>query len=280
MSPDPDSDPDRTVTEPTEYVSATTSTVPPALPTTPSTSPPPLVREDVPTSLRKFFAQPWVRRGTPEILFIKRAKRQSDRWSSHVAFPGGRSEPEDDDGHFTALRETWEETGLDLADKSFLGIGGLDDREITTSLGRRLLMILSPYVFLSTSPHTPAMDLQPSEVASAHWVPLDLLTGGHKTRWGDVKVDIASRLAPRSRTIRWGLRILIGSMHFQCILLPDRPDVRGAMEKDMEDDARKGKARDDGSGDLRLWGLTLGMTLVRTSSDGSELASSKANVVL
>jgi 8-oxo-dGTP pyrophosphatase MutT (NUDIX family) len=57
----------------------------------------------------------------------------------------------DDDRHaneFTldaAMRHTWEETGLDLQEKDYLCIGQLDDREITTSLGKRLLMILSPF---------------------------------------------------------------------------------------------------------------------------------------
>jgi 8-oxo-dGTP pyrophosphatase MutT (NUDIX family) len=95
------------------------------------------------------------------------------------------------------MRETWEEVGLDLAERDYLYVGQLDDREITTSLGKRLLMILSPHgnvyrelgnifyyylrltaplfrhlVFLHTSPVCPMPDLQPTEVASAHWVPL------------------------------------------------------------------------------------------------------------
>ena len=44
-----------------------------------------------------------------------------------------------------AMRQTWEEIGLDLAEASYTPIGQLDDREITTSLGKRLLMILSPF---------------------------------------------------------------------------------------------------------------------------------------
>ena len=43
------------------------------------------------------------------------------------------------------MRQTWEETGLDLAERDFTCVGQLDDREITTSLGKRLLMILSPF---------------------------------------------------------------------------------------------------------------------------------------
>ena len=43
------------------------------------------------------------------------------------------------------MRQTWEEIGLDLAERDFTCVGQLDDREITTSLGKRLLMILSPF---------------------------------------------------------------------------------------------------------------------------------------
>lgn len=39
--------------------------------------------------LENFFSQPWVQHGEPEILFIKRASRAGDRWTSHIAFPGG-----------------------------------------------------------------------------------------------------------------------------------------------------------------------------------------------
>ena len=46
------------------------------------------------------------------------------------------------------MRQTWEEIGLDLAEKHFLCVGQLDDREITTSLGKRLLRVLSVYLRL------------------------------------------------------------------------------------------------------------------------------------
>ncbi|CAM9763641.1 unnamed protein product, partial [Heterosigma akashiwo] len=49
-----------------------------------------------------------------EILFIKRAVNKRDRWSGHVAFPGGKSDPgETKIG--TAIRECQEEIGLDLS---------------------------------------------------------------------------------------------------------------------------------------------------------------------
>lgn len=96
-------------------------------------------------TLQRFFSLPWVQRGQPEVLYIKRASRETDKWSAHVAFPGGRKEDGDENGLYTAMRETWEEIGLDLAEKEFVNVGKLDDREITTSLGKRLLMVLSPY---------------------------------------------------------------------------------------------------------------------------------------
>ena len=91
---------------------------------------------------------------TPELLFIRRSPSTAPssststshgRWSSHIAFPGGRHEPSDESALYTAFRETWEEIGVDLAEREFVQVGRLDEREITTSLGKRLLMILSPF---------------------------------------------------------------------------------------------------------------------------------------
>ena len=39
-------------------------------------------------SLEEVFKQKWVQQGEAEVLFIKRAERKGDRWSSHVALPG------------------------------------------------------------------------------------------------------------------------------------------------------------------------------------------------
>lgn len=116
---------------------------------------------------------------------------------AQIAFPGGRREEDDEDALYTAQRETWEEIRIDLCERNVICIGQLDDREITTSLGKRLLMILSPFgaprphcesisqqqstVFLHMSPHCPVPELQASEVASAHWVPITYRALGHHT---------------------------------------------------------------------------------------------------
>lgn len=76
-----------------------------------------------------------------EVLFIRRAVVEGDPWSGHMAFPGGRRDPEDRSLLATARRETLEEVGLDLAS---LGrpLGRLDD--VPT---HRRGMVVSPFVF-------------------------------------------------------------------------------------------------------------------------------------
>ncbi|ORY25179.1 hypothetical protein BCR39DRAFT_471642 [Naematelia encephala] len=224
-----------------------------------------------------FFRLAWVNHPStvPELLFIRRSPGQStsnasqSRWSSHIAFPGGRQEPTDESPLYTAFRETWEEIGVDLAEKEFLQVGRLDEREITTSLGKRLLMILSPFVFLQTSPFSPPPELQPTEVSSVHWIPLSSLAPPFEPeQWSQIEIDISTRLSPRNSFIRWALRGLVGKMQFGCVLLPDEPDhVAEGFNLDMEFE----EPAEGGSGSwydkkagrrmLRLWGLSLGMTL-------------------
>lgn len=91
-----------------------------------------------PTSvqLENFFAQEWVQHGDPEVVFIKRAAREGDRWTSHVALPGGKRDPEDADDKATAVRETAEEIGLDLTSSEALFVGNLPERVVSTTWGK------------------------------------------------------------------------------------------------------------------------------------------------
>jgi len=83
--------------------------------------------------LDSFFSQTWAQNGDPEVLFIKRAARPGDRWTSHVALPGGKRDPEDADDKATAIRETMEEVGIDLSNEQALFVGNLPQRVITTT---------------------------------------------------------------------------------------------------------------------------------------------------
>ena len=84
----------------------------------------------------QFFAQSWVQRGDPEVVFIKRAARIGDHWTSHVALPGGKRDPGDEDDKAVAIRETSEEIGLDLKSPDAFFIGNLPERVVSTSWGK------------------------------------------------------------------------------------------------------------------------------------------------
>jgi 8-oxo-dGTP pyrophosphatase MutT (NUDIX family) len=58
-----------------------------------------------------------------QVLFVNRAKKASDPWSGQTALPGGKRNPEDHDLKQTVIRETLEETNINLLEYcSFLGI--------------------------------------------------------------------------------------------------------------------------------------------------------------
>ncbi|KAH0372902.1 L-lactate dehydrogenase, partial [Aureobasidium melanogenum] len=171
-------------------------------------------------SIDSFFAQDWVKYGEPEVLFIKRAARKGDRWTSHVALPGGRRDPEDEDDQHAAIREAAEEVGIELSERTCIAVGNLPQRIVTTSWGRVPLMVLCPYVFLVTRHDLPPLRLQPTEVASTHWVPVrSLLDPGQRTVHTE---DVSNRLANQETGIKkWALAGMLGKMEFSAIqLLP------------------------------------------------------------
>ncbi|KAF9153801.1 hypothetical protein DFQ26_000442 [Actinomortierella ambigua] len=215
-----------------------------------------------PESLEEFFSQTWVQTGTPEILFIERATRKTDRWSGHVALPGGKQELHEDDQE-TAARETLEEIGLDLADPRFFRcVGQLDDRELWTSFGRVFLMVLSPFIYIQLTPTTPPLRPQPDEVASVHWQPLSLfLDRLEQPQWTPMVINLSSKLTPRlSRTF---LRGLFGTMSLHSIEMPYKPEFvlrqrqEGSKAVVVVDHHPEW---DPNHRPLKLWGLTLQMT--------------------
>jgi 8-oxo-dGTP pyrophosphatase MutT (NUDIX family) len=79
-----------------------------------------------------------------EILLIKRATRPGDPWSGQMALPGGRRDPEDADLLATAIRETREELGIDLAGAEL--VGQLDDHAPRTPVLPPI--VVRPFVFV------------------------------------------------------------------------------------------------------------------------------------
>ena len=104
---------------------------------------------------------------------MKRASRTGDPWSGNVAFPGGHRASTDADDAAAAVRECREEVGLDLDDSSsFQLLGRLDDRAVYARGRRRNDFVLCPFVYVQTTPITPRLTLQASEVAGVRWVPV------------------------------------------------------------------------------------------------------------
>lgn len=100
----------------------------------------------------------------PAVCFIHRAERAGDRWSGHMALPGGRRDPEDADLATTARRETREEVGLHLPPP----LGRLDD---VGGPGRRRQV--ASFVFCLDD--QPGLVPEPGEVQDALWIPLQHL---------------------------------------------------------------------------------------------------------
>ena len=108
-----------------------------------------------------------------EVLLIRRAEHEHDPWSGHMAFPGGRFDPSDADLLSTAVRETREEVGLDLAREARL-LGPLDLLP-AVARGRRMGLTIAPFVFeLAEAPEL----RQNHEVEEVLWAPLTALARG------------------------------------------------------------------------------------------------------
>lgn len=121
----------------------------------------------------------------PELLMIKRAEKSGDPWSGHVACPGGRKDEVDADLAATAIRETREETGVDIAADGRL-LGALDD--LAPRSPTLPPIIIRPFVGVVA----PDVALEPNvEVAEAFWVPLSAIR--ERASWGLGTVIVRER---------------------------------------------------------------------------------------
>jgi len=143
-----------------------------------------------------------------DLLLIQRSIKAGDPWSGHMAFPGGRAEPHDDDLKATAMRECQEEVGLDLTDARLLG--RLDDNISPARQNRPPRLIISAFVFAITDP-LPV--LTPNhEVADTLWLGLSRFVaeearGTMPFRWKGHDVTLPEVRLEGSHV--WGLTLRI-----------------------------------------------------------------------
>ena len=142
------------------------------------------------------------RTGAPELFFIQRAQYETDPWSGQVAFPGGREEPDDTSPVQTAIRETWEETGIDIGRDGEI-IGQLDDLRPQTV--RLPAIVVRPFVALLGDHAAPVLS---HEVSAGFWVPLATLRDF--TVWRDTIVtargiEFTRRAFHHGQFVVWGM---------------------------------------------------------------------------
>jgi 8-oxo-dGTP pyrophosphatase MutT (NUDIX family) len=140
-----------------------------------------------------------------ELLFIHRAEDPRDRWSGHMAFPGGRVDAGDADAFSAALRETREEIGLDLT-RDAEALGRLSDVN-AVARGKRQGMVIFPFVFaLIGEPEL----VTNSEVQEVVWVPLAYFAERrHRSimHWSYEGVDIPLPCYRYQGHLIWGLTL-------------------------------------------------------------------------
>jgi 8-oxo-dGTP pyrophosphatase MutT (NUDIX family) len=142
-----------------------------------------------------------VRAGGPEesVLLIRRAERESDPWSGHWSFPGGRREAKDPDLVHTALRELAEECGISLERRALEGA-------LPLAVARRRtppFLLVAPFVFAVDG--QPPVVLDQREAVGAVWVKLAELRDPARHRLGPVAGVPREMLFPAVEVNGWPL---------------------------------------------------------------------------
>jgi len=108
-----------------------------------------------------------------EVLLMQRTVHVGDRWSGQVALPGGHHAPGDRDLVATAVRETREEVGVDLARSASL-LGSLASVR-ARARGELLPLRIAPFVFACRGPVRAATS---REAEAVFWLPLEDVAAG------------------------------------------------------------------------------------------------------
>ena len=99
-----------------------------------------------------------------QVLFAKRAEKSGDPWSGQTALPGGKRNPEDRNLKETAVRETLEETRINLLE----GCRFLGAMEPVRSIQKPEMQIL-PFVVLLEKEQAIKLN---EELTEYFWTPL------------------------------------------------------------------------------------------------------------
>ena len=107
----------------------------------------------------------------PRVLLMKRVERIGDPWSGHISLPGGRHQTSDPDLLATAIRETHEELGIELAGARLLGSLPVLHPFMSGPAG----VEVTPFVFVT---HAAVEPTPGPEAEAAFWLPVELAASG------------------------------------------------------------------------------------------------------
>lgn len=140
------------------------------------------------------------------IFFVERVENPADPWSGQMALPGGKRDATDKNLKQTVIRETLEETNIDLSDRCRL-LGAMEPLGSTRRPGMKVL----PFVFLLE--HEPSIELN-EELQRFVWISPEELAQ-HK---GTAKFDFGEHPAYIvGSNVIWGLTYRILEKFFRII---------------------------------------------------------------
>lgn len=129
------------------------------------------------------------------VLFVKRVENLADPWSGQMAFPGGKRDVKDANLKTTVVRETFEETGINLLNGCrFLGV--------LTALSSRPRPDLRILPFVVILEHEPLIKLSEKELDGFVWIPLKEIISHRrsaKLSFGEVPAFVVGSI------VIWGL---------------------------------------------------------------------------
>lgn len=140
--------------------------------------------------------------GDAELLVIRRAEHERDPWSGQMGLPGGRQEPNDTSLEDTAVRETFEETGIDIRAAGVV-IGALD--ELRPRTPQLPAIVVRPYVAVVRPDVRLTLN---AEVADALWIQLRVLQDIATQRDSIIHLRGETRTEPSfviGPTVVWGM---------------------------------------------------------------------------
>ena len=155
------------------------------------------------------------REGRSEVVIIKRRHHPSDKWSGHLALPGGKQDDGENDLQ-TAVRETREEVGLEIMPNCYQLLGKLPERKV---VGKRCSkLIISTFVFIELEAGR-KLTPNPGEVAAAWWVDTEFFFPHARVDWIGFPLR---KYRPRAGLQPWRALVCLlgaGEVYFPCFYL-------------------------------------------------------------